>query len=242
MKTYTLLLASLMALIQSCGNSDNEIPKGDCLTLLIDRTDTLKASSELKTEDFIPLLQVSSNPLASANVCLAPITNIRFERTYSVTIPETDKYSVNELDRKAQIDSFKSQISSLLNLIHKSPCGINGSAIFESIAIKLNDLALCNVGSTKRLIVISDLLENTSWFNAYHSEELAEFVENPKRLYKKLDKQCPIKHSIKGITINFIYQPKSVIDDDQFYKISGLIKDYLENKGAKVFISASLNN
>lgn len=244
MKTIKILLAFIISLSAfACNKAEDEyIPNGDCLTILIDRTDELQASKSILLKDCLPLLKVTSSDItASANVRLAPITNIRFEKSYFVGIPQTDEYSMNELERKILIDTLKQQVQAYLDIIKNTPTGRDRSSIFEQIALELNSLATCYSGNRKRMVILSDLQENTSWFNAYKPSQLQAFLDNPKCFNKKLDSNCPICYSLKGIVINLVHQPQSVIEDDRFYKISELLKNYYENKGAIVHVSSTLN-
>lgn len=244
MKKRNIILAFIISLSAfACNRPDEEyIPNGDCLTILLDRTDEFQASKSINLKDFLPLLKVTTtDPTASANIRLAPITNIRFEKTYFVEIPQTDEYSMNELERKALIDTMKEQVQGYLNVIKNTPIGKDRSSIFEQIALELNSLATCYAGNRKRMVIFSDLLENTSWFNSYKSNQLEIFIGNQKCFNEKMDLNCPIRHSIKGIIINLVHQPQSIIEDDRFYKISELLKTYYENKGAIVHVSSTLN-
>jgi hypothetical protein len=244
MKTRNILLAFIISLSAfACNKTEEEyIPNGDCLTILLDRTDEFQAPKTIKLKDFLPLLKVtSSDPTASANVRLAPITNIRFEKTYFVGIPQTDEYSMNELERKILIDTMKEQVQAYLNVIKNTPVGMDRSSIFEQIALELNSLATCYAGNRKRMVILSDLHENTNWFNTYRPNQLDIFIGNQKCFNEKMDSNCPIRYSIKGIVINLVHQPQSVLEDDRFYKISELLKTYYENKGAIVHVASTLN-
>lgn len=235
MKKLVLIQVCLCIVSLSNCTHTEYIPQTDTHITLIDKTE--KASVDRVTaNDVTPMLSVfNGSPLSGASVEVSLITDLVHSPTFRVHIAPEDRYQSNDLTRKVAVDRFRHSIDSIFNLAKVAPSGRERSEIFKAISNALQKLSE-SPGTSKTLIVVSDLHENSERLKSYKPEALEEFQHNPD-LIKSL---VPVKKSLKGIDIYLIHQPVSLGDDKIFTIISEALKSYLESNGATVHIATSL--
>ena len=147
----------------------------------------------------------------------------------------------NEFKREEEIKLFEKGVADIIDRAEQAKTGQNNSSIYLPIASELNQLAKSEADSRKILLIYSDLMENTEQFSFYRKKDLSLLVTSPESLAKQLENIQPLDE-LSGIEVYFIYQPSDSKSDTLFQLVSGFYKKLLEQKGAKVFISANLNN
>lgn len=234
------LITVYLILIYGC-TIDENYQNTDCLTLLVDKTDEFTSKNELTIKNISKYLNVfNANQNDGAQIKISPITDLRFNKSISIKIPSVRKNEINELERINEVDSFKTNLVSSLDQVLQIQSGINGSAIFESIGLNINEMANCQNCQSKTLIVSSDFRQLNSNFNSYDKTQILKFQSDSIFANSILDITLEISKNIDGIKIVFLHQPNTQNEDNSFYIITKVLKDYLEQKGAIVSIQTSL--
>jgi len=117
----------------------------------------------------------------------------------------------------------------------------NRSMCFCTIVSQVRRLASSRY-EKKLLIVYSDLSENNSVFNAYSLEDMKELQEDPEAVGNRISQQCTIPKNLDGITIIFVFQPRTREEDERFMDMVGMYHMVLEKRGAKIKIQAHNDN
>lgn len=236
MKSNLFIIFSIV-LFSSCGEKTIQ-PDFTCVSVLLDVTDSLNAVQHLTGKEITTLLPI--NPLSGANVSLIPITNLHGNRTRAIVLEAADAYSSNELFRKEEVAKFKRKIDSAILDVKNAQIGRDGTLVFEAISNQLQKLYECKSCTERKLVIVSDLRENSRDLNLYDSIQFNAFTSKPKAFCIWMDKHCPVPNNISGITIYLIHEPDNVADDTAFAKLSELLKVYLISKGATVYIQTEI--
>jgi hypothetical protein len=239
MKTMTKILIISAFLLAGC---DDIISKrsGNCVGLIIDISDTLKVvNSELTIEKVEPMFTLDQDYNSSAKCQLATINDIRYTEVSVINIEGDRLFSSNLIQRDTLIKSFYQDIEKNIKNIKNQPKGTKGSFVCYSIAKMLTDIVNCEDCINKKVIVLSDLAENTPAFNIYKEADRRLIEKNPKAFYKLLDREYPVPN-LNGIELVFVNRPPDSTHDEQYHLLSQSLKTYYQDRGAKVTITASL--
>lgn len=167
------------------------------------------------------------------------ISDVSYNQISETKINTADIWSSNEIGRDKEIKNFKTTVLKILDNTEHNKTGKNNSAIYLPIARELNRLA--NSKAQKRILLIySDLMENTIDITFYNKKQFQNLTTNPEAIQKQFE-QLQVIQNLHGIEVHLIYQPIDSQSDKVFRIVSGFYKKLLENKGAKVKISASVN-
>ncbi len=104
--------------------------------------------------------------------------------------------------------------------------------------MELNRLASSDA-SVKKLIIYSDLTENSDWFSFFKKTNQNKLLKRPHIIEKAFLKEYKLNDNLSGIQIYLVYQP--TLETETIYrKLSALYKSILEKRGAIVHIQANL--
>lgn len=238
MKNLILILFFLVTcIIPSCKTVTSN-RETDCVTILLDVTDSFPDIVSVNAKSILPVLRLSHDSLFGARVTIIPITNFRFNYSKTFSIPSENFMEHNEFDRKEVINEFKRNLDSGLTSFNKKVPGTEGSYIFFAIANALNDLTDCKECDTKKLILFTDCRENTKVFNSYDKESIKFIQQYPEKISALLDRNWPILKPLEGVQIFIEHHPTSQTEDDIFYIMSSFMKSYYEAKGAIVTLNS----
>lgn len=240
-KPLTTIIILLALALTSC---DKIIPTrtGNSVGIVVDITDSLQVINEEFTIDKLkPLFAVSKDYNASSRCVLATITDLRYTEVSISSVEDDSYFSSNIIQRDTLIKSFFHSVKKNIGIIKHKPIGTKGSFVIYAIAKMLNDIATSPIKGNKKVIVFSDLAENTSVFNIYRESDRQLLEKNPKALYKLFDKEYPLPN-LKGIEIILINRPGDTREDEQYHLLSQTLKTYYQERGAQVVISASIPN
>lgn len=235
MKTIITILITIaiIALIIAC-NSQNQSTTE--IVVLHDITDMHIAQPN--AEEMLSLFDLQ-NKWNGGVFQFTDLTDVSYNQTKQAKLEPQDKWLSNEFDREKELNKFKNDVTEIINNEAKDKTEKINSAIYFPIANELNKLK--NSKSQKRiLIVYSDLMENTEELSFYKKNDFEKLKTNPEQIREIFEKQITLD-SLNGIEVYFIYQPAENNNDQKFQIISGFYKKLLEDKGAKVKISANLN-
>ena len=240
MRINFIFLFSFLTVLSGCHKAGH--PAGmAALAILSDLTDTMPEVQSLDANKVVSQLpenwDLSTN---GVSVQFRFITDRILNSVIEVKLePLTEGSEYNEIDRQNVIDTFNSRLQTETGLIRKMPKGRNSSIVFSSLFNALNELATYPKSVPRKLVLLSDCRENSNLFNAY--KDIEELKTNPGKLKTKIEKECPVKYSLSGISVIIVHQPASVAEDEIFDIVSKFISGILIEKGATVKIQTSLN-
>ncbi len=176
---------------------------------------------------------------------LSTLSNVNFNPTEVLTLQARNKWLSNELERQKEIKTFKSKISFLIDTPQADSLGKPNSSLYWPLFAEIKRLAeqkeeLGNLSEKRRVMVIqSDLMEHNSSMSLYDPKQLQKLASDPKSAQSLLENigQLP---TLSGIEIYMLYRPKDALDSQRYTLISNVLKNILEEKGAKVYRSANL--
>lgn len=169
---------------------------------------------------------------------LSTLSDVSLSRSKRIVLQPEMSWTSNELERKKQIEKFQKGVKEILDAASKDSIGKKQSSVYLSISRALHTLSTSK-SSRKILIVYSDLMENTKELSFYSDEELKVLTANPESVRHKLDQMASLL-KLDGIEVHLIYQPMNVEADEHFRIVSTFYQKLLTDRGARVFIEASL--
>jgi len=158
-----------------------------------------------------------------------PTTSTEFYLLVDVTA------SVEHSNTLFYLQSINEGIAQLKNVAFDRPT----SNLFININATINEVAKNNADK-QRVVISSDLLDNSPLFSAYSKNQMRELKKSPDFLINILEQHAPITQSLDKMDVIIVYQPNSRTDES-FRLISSVFKNYLISKGANaVQIQANL--
>ena len=220
-----------------CGCKGNE-KKRDCNAILIDLTDSLTSVSEFNPSELKELFELNNDLNASSYCLLASISDKRYNRYSIRSIESQNSFEANEIERRNLRDSFFYTIQNDILKIKSESTGRHSSFICYEISNTIERLNSCVDCGQKRIIVLSDLMENSDVFSVYNSQQWKLMNKKPEEIYPILDHEYPIKNA-QGIELIIKHQPLSPIEDEKFHSVYRFFERYYGMKGIKVKIDNS---
>ena len=234
MKTFISILISIaiITLIVACNSEEESTTE---VVILHDITDTHIAQPD--TQEILSLFHIQ-NKWNGGVFYFTDLTDVSYNQTKQAKLEPRNEWISNEFDREKEIKKFKEEIAEIIKNETMGNTEKTNSAIYLPIARELNKLK--NSKAQRRILVVySDLMENTETLTFYKKDDFEQLKINPKQIKEAFEKQATLD-SLNGIEVYFIYQPAENNSDQKFQILSGFYKKLLEDKGAKVIISANL--
>jgi len=163
------------------------------------------------------------------------IEDVEYGREYFLSVPSKKSLFGNELERKKEVRDFREQVDSIINVPQASTRDY--SLVYPVITREINRMSEDKQDTRRIVAVYSDLLENTNVLSMLNSTQ--KFDE---QLWQSLEKSYDIKlnDNLQGVEVYFVYQAKDLTASHQFSAVSKLYKQQLQQRGAKVTITANL--
>ena len=236
MKTTITITAVLIAilLVVSCTTVK---PTTTEVIVLRDITQTSLANPN--ATEISRFFDLSSNPWNGATFHFENITDVSYNPVNEVKVTAKDEWLSNELARTKEIKVFNDRISEIITNSEKDTIGKNASSIYVPLVMKLNELSQ-STSERRVLIIYSDLMENTKDISFYTKKTINLLQTNSDAITKQFEAMQAI-NNLQGIQVYFIFQPTDQNSDANFKTVSEFYKKLLEDKGAKVTITANLN-
>ena len=206
------------------------------ITVLYDITD--KQSSQPTTNEILSLYDLE-NKWNGAMFRFTKLTDVSYNQEKEANLETKNEWLSNELERDKEIKNFKNEVLEIIGSSIKEETRKSNSSLYIPIANELNKLSQ-NKSDKRVLVIYSDLMENTPDLSFYRKRDFELLKINPEQVQKQLEKLA-VLNSLSGIEVYFIYQPSDTKSDQIFQTISQFYKKLLEDRGAKVTISANLN-
>ncbi len=206
------------------------------ISVLSDITDTL--SAEPDTSAILTYYNLETQKWNGAVFRFSTISDVSLNKYKTATLETAGELLSNELDRDKAIRNFKSGIVGVLNQYNQNMSGREHSSVYRPIATELIRLKESQA-QTKILLIYSDLMENDAAFSMYEKSSFQLVEKNPKVVIELFQRQVALP-GLHGITVYFIYHPRTPQQDNEFIVLSQLYAKMLREKGATVFIRANL--
>lgn len=239
-KIKSYVLFCITTVLYGC-NTNEELQKGDCNVLLFDLTDSMTSVKEFDVAKIKSFFTLNSDLNSSAYCAIAGITDMRYNPVSEYSIESKNPYEANSLERRRVKDTFFNSILIASNKLKSSKIGKSKSYVCYAISHAVELLNKCQQCNQKRIIVISDMMENTNVFSVFDKKQSKILASKPTQLYPLLDKKYPIINA-ENIELFIIHQPKNQKKDEMYYKVSAFFRDYYESKGLRVHIETSIQN
>lgn len=240
MKTTALISGIVIMVVGIAGllitNSTHDLPTTE-VVVLRDLTDFKQSNPQMS--DILPLFDLKNSKWNGARFILTDITAVSHNHVYETSIEPESMWLGNEFDREKQVNKFFADVQKTIEVEQGNPGMTANSSIYIPIANELNHLAE-STSTSKRILIYSDLMENTGDLSFYSRYNLALVKFKPEIIEKYFSNQVPIKN-LKGITVYLIYQPQSSKADKTYLTAAGFYKNMLESFGATVEITTNIN-
>ena len=207
------------------------------VTLLRDITDPVMSAPS--SNEIFSLFDFSNKEKWNGAVFrFLDITDVSLNSVSQISIPPENKWLSNEPERDRQIRKFEDSLNSIVS--NTENVGKMHSSVYIPLSRELARLSQSK-SQERILIVYSDLMENNPGLSFYRSNEFSILENNPDSIRKTFERWQPLP-PLSGIEIDIVYHPKDVSTDAAFKVVSAFYKNMLEQKGARVTISANLAN
>ena len=226
MKTLivTILIATVLIFLVACST-----PKTSSTETSVLRDITEKHLAQPDANEIYGLYDLSQNPLNGAVFHFKNLSDVSYNYDKEAKIEAQNLWSSNELERTKEIKGFKNSMDEI----------IVNSSLYLPIARELNHISQSKADK-KYLLIYSDLMENTIDVSFYNKKIVAQLQTNPEAIRKYFE-QLQALQNLNGIEVYLIYLPIDSESDKIFTIVSAFYKKLLEDKGAKVNISANIN-
>jgi hypothetical protein len=218
------------------------------VTVIDDLTDTFALHPS--PAPIIAAYNFNVDPNQAATFRLTLLTDKLLNPVQDISVSDgitTEKQNVNEdiEYRERLVYSFLGSVRKAVTDFHEqyAPAGgtLKHSECFATISAELEYLA--NDNSFQRyLIIFSDLAENNDDFSCYTRKGQKLLASNTNKVAKLLQKRHPLPASLAGVTVFFVYQPRTHEEDKRFALMVGIYTKLLRARGARVVIQANNSN
>jgi len=208
------------------------------VTVIRDVTDS--NMSYPKSKEVYSMFDLQENTLKGIDFRLTLIADVEYGPEYNLQLLGQNEFATNELERKREIRNFKKEVDSLINIPQKQ--SRDYSVVFPVVIREINRL-MKNAASTKKVLIIySDLLENTDQISFLKAESGQQKEKQGTGLWTELEGNynTRIVSNLHGLDVYFVYQAKDIHSSHKFSPISTLYRQQLEQRGARVMITANL--
>lgn len=237
MKAMKIKLLTLVLVATLCGCKGNK-EKHECIAVLIDLTDSLTSVNEFNITEMRNWFNLDRDLNSSGYCMIASISDMRYNTISVRTIESQNSFEANEIERAKLRDSFLNSIHQDFLKIKSEAKGRKSSFICYAISNTIERLNECRDCAKKKIIVLSDLMENSDVFSVYNKQQWNLMIKKPVELYPILDNEYPIQRA-QGIEIIIKHQPVNTLDDEKFHIVFRFFQKYYELKGISVKIENS---
>ena len=237
----TLLLVCIT--LQAC-QTKQEPEQTIAASVIVDLTDPHTIYPDGKT--IIPLFGLSYNPNNKVIFRLLPITDRTLNPDTEIILESaaaTEKYNRNDnpLYRRRLVVRFNDSVNHLLQSFNQKEQGadssITRSEVFSTITGELKKIIALKPDKG-RLVIYSDLMENSDILSVYKSGNLTDKREQG-RIERRLEETGLLPGKLSKITVVVIYNPKSRTEDARFMAMASVYRHMLEKRGAVFILSAN---
>ena len=244
MKQLKMLIVALL-LIGCSKRSSRQVAPASYISVIDDRTDSFLLHPI--ANPILALYAFPNAPDQAARFRLIIITDKLLnpvEDAYIADGPTTERRNENEeIDNREQlVHNFYDWVRHAVADFHTrySPAGgsLKHSECFATIADELEALSK-STAAQRTLIIFSDLQENNELFSCYTEAGQDLLRSNPAKVTKLLQRRHTLPESLVGITVYFVYQPRTREEDQRFSCMMAIYKSLLHERGARTVVQAT---
>lgn len=238
MKRISILVATELILlsISSCAHFEPQDTR--ILSVMEDQTE-VHFKIRPKSEDISAHLALENNLWRGTIFRYTTVTEIDYNQQKVAVLQPENEITGNSYLRKKEIQNFQNEVTSILEYSRDS-LEQKQSAIFLPLIRELIHLSEME-GSTKELILYSDLKENDSdWFSFYRSSNLRTLQKNPDKAVELFLSKVPKGAKFNGVSLHIIYEPIDSQDNKEFRLMIKLYQQVFEQLEIPFKISANL--
>ena len=198
MKSTVIFLLALLCF--ACGNEQTSSFKHEIL--LVDITDTTDKVTPADLNDY-----GESDREDGLCLSLVYITDVYNNPKETICIDSfSDGMTANVISRNHAIKDFNNEKSNLFSQLDSLRFGCAESQIFRAVCREMTYLSQKDDQSIRRLVVFSNLFENTKTFSVYRNSDIKRLAE-PEELAAFLAGTYSIPDRLDGITLEIRYTP-----------------------------------
>jgi hypothetical protein len=206
------------------------------VSILSDKTDDFIAQPD--ATEVVLMLNLEQHMWGKAKLNIQTITDVDYNTVHSLYLPDRFILLSNPTARDKEIADFKQAVEKSIDTVNSEKIGYTGSNICAPLFRELNRIALSGA-DIKRVILYSDMEENSQFFSVYRDADLAMLKNNPEAA-AKFFKRFGELGNLHGVEVYFVFQPQTRLDNEYFRVMTNFLKPLLEQAGAAVYIGANL--
>jgi hypothetical protein len=198
--------------------------------VVVDRTDPPRVYPD--AEQIAAVLGLKTDIWQSAEIIITDASDKDINNTKVISLEKGNQWTGNVPIRKAHIAHFIHQLKQALP--HADTGSMTHSIIGTSIIKAANRLVRISAHQ-KRLLIYSDLMENTNTLNFYHPEVRAKLATNRDSIKHYLERNEQLD-TLNGLDIWLLYAPPSYKVNNVFMEVATFYQQWFKQKGATVHI------
>lgn len=231
-----LLALLLIGFLSAC---NNEVVKHDLYYIMLDKTDTTLNYNDLLSSSREEILELSQLTLegSSPNGCSVRTFEINSLSNNRSDEVELKKGSIglngdNPLDRNEEIKKFYYELDGLFSRLAAPTLSFSRSKIYQNLCRELISLKEIKEYDSKRLIIFSDMLENSDLFSFYKNKIDFNDQESLKLTIESIEEKACIFPDLSDIEV-YVISSRNETNDEMINNAEQFWKYLLESKGAK---------
>ena len=210
--------------------------EGQLLSLMIDQTDPMLKDLDAETLEQSFGVHERSEIFNSAWFRIRSITELMNTKVYEARLKTGNKLYDSHLDRRNAIRGFYTNIRNAIERV-SAISERKGSLIWPLVVDELEVMAKYP-DMKRKLIIWSDLRENSAFFNLYDMKMLQSVLNDPSILEEKL-RELPLL-DVSGIDIQLNYIAPGPEEAQIYDVVSQVYKEVLLERGATVTINLQI--
>ncbi len=228
---FTFVVLMLILISSACTT--------DKLSVTVIRDVTDSGMAYPKSEEVNSIFDIKGNTWRGIDFQFTLIADVEYGPEYDLHLLGRNFFHSNELERKREIGNFRNKIDSLLAIPQKP--SREYSVVFP-VVIREATRLMKNPASKKVLVIYSDLIENTDTISLVKLSAQKAIQRQGAGLWTQLEQiyQTQLPSNLNGLDIYLVYQAKDLYASSEFKAISGLYRQQLEQRGARVMITSKL--
>lgn len=205
-------------------------------SIIVDKTDT--SAAQVVTDQIMATNEFAQSNWNGITIRILPITAYDLNPVVTIKLPCAYSLLSSPTARGLEIKQFTERVRKAIDSVSREQASHQQSIIYSQVVHELEFLRT-QYASSKRLLVFSDLNENSNIFSVYDARAYRQLTENE----DSIKQQFIAAHKpsdLHGISLEYIHQVHSPTENDRFLRMANLHKSIFAHAGATVSISASL--
>lgn len=237
MKIFYTVVGTLLMTIGAIGLYITLRPSHTITSIIVDKTDT--SAAQIVTDQIMADKEFAQSNWNGITIRILPITAYDINPVVTITLRPAFALLSSPTTRELEVKQFTERVRKAIDSVSRVKASHPQSIIYSQVAHELEFLRVQYDASSKRLLVFSDLNENSSIFSVYDAQAYQRLIQN-QELVKQQFIAAEKPSDLHGISLEYIHQVDSPKENDRFLRMANLHKSIFAHAGATVSISASL--